>query len=537
MHPTVADVLALDVVARGRPEVLAGAAGLDARVRWVHVAEISDIARLLSGGELILTTGIALPAHGPGLRRYVEELADVAVCGVVVELGRKFRELPDPLVAAAERRGLPLVALRRQIPFVQVTEAVHALIVDAQLAELRASERMHQVFTELSVEGAEPGAVVAAVAEMTGLPVVLENLAHQVLVVDPAGGDVTGLLADWEMRSRLSRPAGRTGYVERTGWLVTVAGARGEDWGRLVAVTAEPPTGRQVMVLERGASTLAVNQLARRDRETLERQTHRSLLTRLLDHDYASVADVDVRARALGVPLEGRALVGVVVRLRGPQGPDSIEGQALLRGDSEVVADAVRAARLKGLVGALPGGDIGVLVSLTGADRVPGALQRLAGAVHTAAASAGDGREPLVAVGSPVQAVGDARRSLREAEQVAAAGVQPRDGRRYVELPDVRVRGLLHLLRDDVRVQTFVERELGGLLDHPDLVAALSTYLARGRNVSAAAEASYLSRPAFYERLRRIERLLGVDLDDVEVCLSLHVALLALRAMRGEPAG
>lgn len=61
MLPTIADVLALDTVRRGNPRVVAGADRLDTRVRWVHVGEVTDIAQLLRGGELVLTTGIALP--------------------------------------------------------------------------------------------------------------------------------------------------------------------------------------------------------------------------------------------------------------------------------------------------------------------------------------------------------------------------------------------------------------------------------------------------------------------------------------------
>ena len=64
------------------------------------------------------------------------------------------------------------------------------------------------------------------------------------------------------------------------------------------------------------------------------------------------------------------------------------------------------------------------------------------------------------------------------------------------------------------------------------LLGVLRIYLECGRNKSAAAEHSHLSRPAFYERLARIRRVLGVDLDSVRVCLSLHVALLALDALR-----
>ncbi|MFI5100363.1 MAG: PucR family transcriptional regulator, partial [Actinomycetes bacterium] len=143
---------------------------------------------------------------------------------------------------------------------------------------------------------------------------------------------------------------------------------------------------------------------------------------------------------------------------------------------------------------------------------------------------------PVMAVGSDVGAVRDVRRSFLEAAHVAdAAATQP--GRPFHRLEDVRLRGLLHLLRDDARLQTFVEREVGPLLAYDaqhrtTLVELLGTYLDHGRNKSAAADAAHLSRPAFYERLHRIERVLGVDLDSVDSCLSLQVALLARSAMR-----
>jgi purine catabolism regulator len=136
-----------------------------------------------------------------------------------------------------------------------------------------------------------------------------------------------------------------------------------------------------------------------------------------------------------------------------------------------------------------------------------------------------------------VESIRDVRRSFLEAEQVADVAVRQPDGRPYYRLPDLRLRGLLHLLRDDARLQTFAERELGALLTHDaqrggDLARILRIYLDAGRNKAVAAQKAHLSRPAFYDRLRRLERILDTDLDDVESCLSLHVALLALESFR-----
>src|ERR1700684_4331689 len=73
---TLREILSLDVVRRGEPVVVTGADRLDVPVRWVHAVEVTDdVARLLRGGELVLSTGIALPESDEALASYVAELA------------------------------------------------------------------------------------------------------------------------------------------------------------------------------------------------------------------------------------------------------------------------------------------------------------------------------------------------------------------------------------------------------------------------------------------------------------------------------
>ena len=157
MGLTVAEVLGLEAVRRGEPRVLAAAERLDTPVRWVHVIELPDAARLLRGGELVLSTGIALPDEDDLLEQYVAGLAGVGVSALAVELGRKYTGgLPGSLVRAARDRALPLIVFQREVPFIGITEAAHGRIIDDQLDQLRAAARLHEVFTDLAVAGAGP---------------------------------------------------------------------------------------------------------------------------------------------------------------------------------------------------------------------------------------------------------------------------------------------------------------------------------------------------------------------------------------------
>ena len=422
MPLTLRQVLDLDVVRRGSPHVVAGAGRLDVPVRWVHALELTDVGRLLRGGELVLSTGIALPESPSGLADYVASLAQVGVAGLAVELGRRYTgALPPALVAAAAARGMPLVELRREVAFIEITEAVHARIIDE-------------------------------------------------------------------------------------------------------------------LLLSRAAATLALGHLLTSQAESLERQAHRTLISALIEgFGFAGAADADdgeaaARARAMGVEVTGRDLVAVVVRLADPvaAGGQATVPRAAVLDAAEEMAGACRADGVPALVGALDDVRAGALLSLP-----PGADDDKP--LHALAARLGPG--PVIGASRPAGSLREVRDAFREAREVAdlTAGSAADTARRaYYRLPDLRLRGLLHLLREDARLSSFTERELGPLLSYDaehgtTLVTDLAAFLEAGGNKALAASRAHLARPTFYQRLRLIERVLGVSLADPESRASLHVALLAHR--------
>jgi PucR family transcriptional regulator, purine catabolism regulatory protein len=526
---TLAEVLALDVCRRGHPRVVAGASRLDTQVRWVHSVELTDVARLLRGGELVLSTGIALPDDDRQLAAYVGELTGAGIAGLAVELGRRYAQaLPAALVSAATKAELPLIAFEREVPFVEITEAVHARIIDTQLEDLRASERLHEVFTELSVAGASPDEIVRQAATLAGRPVILADLAHRVLAYEPVGADPARLLAGFAARSRAVQVRGRTVYDQASGWLVTPVGARGEDWGRVILVCGEPPAVIDTTLIERTATTLALGRLLTRHAESVERQAHRTLISAIIAQAHADPAEAAMRARALGVPVDGRRLIAIVLRLGRPGGVPGISAHTRVLEAADVVAAACRAGQVPALVGTLDDVQAGALLSLPPAASSDQVLTDVA----TRVLDRLGGGHWVLGVGAAAESIREVRRSFLEAGQVAevAADHPGPDRPLFYRLPDLHLRGLLHLLRDDPRLQTFVDRELGALLASPELVAVLDTYLRAGGNKAEAAKTSHLARPTFYERLRRIERILGISLDSAETRASLHVALLAHQA-------
>ncbi|MFJ8941954.1 PucR family transcriptional regulator [Streptomyces sp. NPDC102395] len=503
---TVRQVLSLERVSAGEPEVVAGSAQLDRPVRWVHVAEAADVGVMLSGGEMVLTTGVLLAGDEDAQADYVRSLHRAEAAAVVLGLGRAFPATPDAMRRAAERCGLPMIVLHRPFPFAELTEEVQSRLVRSKFAAVSLSEAVRTALTGLITAGAPLQSLLDEIAHHTGCPVVVTNLAHRVLATAGERAAVDDVLRDWE---RIARQAGGT---EGDGWIRAELGGRGERWGQIMLCGYRGDTAGGRLLADRAAEALVLHRmLGGATAHTWEEQSAQGLLTDLVS-GVVPARQLLPRARAAGLPVNRRTFVPLVVR---DAGAGRLERLLRLLG-------------LSGLVAELTDDATAVLLSLA-RDQDAEAL-----AAHFAARLRTETGEPrtVVAAASPRTAWDDVPGGLREARHVAdavAGSSAALDLPAVVRLRDVHLRGLVRLLRDDPHVQSFAERELDGLLcaAGEDLLAVLRTYLATGRNKSRTAQLHHVSRPALYRRLEAIESRLGVDLDDFEQAASVHIALLA----------
>jgi purine catabolism regulator len=486
---TVADVLAEPVVQAGAPAVIVGGDALDAAVRWVHVSDSAGVARLLDGGELLLSTGAGWPTGAEELRAFALGLDRAGVAGIVVELGSGQARIPDAVVEVCAERGLALIALTSEIKFVALTEAVHRALIAAQTMALRERQHLHELFTALSLRGAPADVVVAETARALGAPVVLENLAREVI-------------AHETLRMPVAEALGKLRSADR----VPVQ-ARGVRWGTLLALPGPAHPAGRLTVLEQGATALAFGCLADGDDSEWSLLAQRGLIDDLLGARFASPDDIEARLATSGFLFPGRQCHGIVARGTEP-------GRQL----------AFRAAQLGvAAVTARVGDDDVALLSLPASAPLTDALaERIAGPART------------IFVGPPAEDVLGLLASLRAARDLAASD-RSESGPRVRRVDDRPLERFVASLRDDQRLLAHSERMLAPVVAYDrdrrgDLLDVLSALVTHPGNRSAAAAASHLSRSVFYQRLTLIGDLLDADLDDGETLAALHLALLARRS-------
>ncbi len=527
---SVAAALALPVLRRALPEVLAGAENLDRTVRWVHVVDVPDPTELLRGGELVLSTGLGPGEEPAGQRHFIRSLSEQSAAGLLIEIGYTYKQrLPSALIAEAKTRALPLIATRRPTRFVDMTEAIHGALVDRRLALLHRTQEASDRLTALVLERRGFAELLGELARTLQNPVALENIAGQLIAFAPYEASEEDLL-EAHLEYRRSRdPAALSG----PGWLATGVSSRGRPWGQLTVLELDSPLYEDDRaVLERGAQAVALQLLREHHDEQLRARARGSFLVDLM-HARVGEADAARRAAALEfAPRHGRLLAGAF-------GWRSDRWVELAETAEEAWATLVPGVR------AGAGGDRGVLLGLHGSTLLlvsalgpgePGAeaLSALAEDLRAPLRRRGitEADAALAFAGTDPTWTGVGRRLERAAGAVAAARATAptlwRDARQRT-LAD-----LLYEMRSSPELLTFARDQLGPLFEERDgrsreLLRTLEIYLASSGRKADTARGLHLTRQSLYMRLERLEQLLGVDLADPDVMLSLHLAVRALR--------
>nr|WSX52587.1 PucR family transcriptional regulator [Streptomyces sp. NBC_00974] len=528
---TVQRALELPGLRSGLPEVVACADRLGRNVRWVHAGEVPNIASLLKGGELLLTTGLGLGTRPAEQRAFVRRLADRGIAALVVELGPRFPRLPATLVETARAAGLPLVQLHREVPFVTVTEEVHTEIVNGHYALLQRAEEVHRRCTEALLGGGGIPQVLHILADFTANPVFLETPDGQLLyAAGPTAGEAAAdPLQVWEglRGQRTAEPSGNSVVVDVPGG----GHGTGSVRARLVLLgVSSPLLPVHRMAAERTAGVLAVVLMQARQEDELAARGRGDFLTDLAE-GRISAEDAPAQARVLGFKPGAGPLLPVVMRLSselGPSGNWSVLARAVL--------EELASVGVPVLLGVRPvEGRVPLLVSLRADTERATVADRVAAALRAGVERAGldrAGAPPAVVVGV-CGSWAAASAGLRHAAETATAA-HGLPARPWYDARRLDIDLLLWRLREHPDLAAFVDRAIGPLRVHdtvsrPPLLPTLETYLAHAGRKAETARELHLNRQTLYNRLARISELLGADLDDPETVLSLSLALRARR--------
>ncbi|MEH7380712.1 PucR family transcriptional regulator ligand-binding domain-containing protein [Bacillus sp. JJ1533] len=129
-------------------KVIAGKEGLGRQVKWVHVVEVTNIRNLLNGNELILSTGVAWRDNQEKLISVIEQLIDSHAAGICIELGIYTSSIPPEIIDIANKSQFPIILFLKEVPFVEITQDIHGLLINRQYQMITNLENYSQALNK-----------------------------------------------------------------------------------------------------------------------------------------------------------------------------------------------------------------------------------------------------------------------------------------------------------------------------------------------------------------------------------------------------
>jgi PucR family transcriptional regulator, purine catabolism regulatory protein len=521
--------------------LLAGERSLHLPVRWVHISELLDPTPWLSGGELLLTTGMQLDTPAQQ-REFLARLADHHLAGLGFGTGFKHATVPGPLLEVANEREFPVFEVPYEVPFIAVTEAAFTQLVNEQYAVLRralgAQERLERIV--LSERGLD--ALVGALSTLIGAAVVVFDSRGEPLQQHEFRRAVAPEVLETlrsEVRERARRREARAFMPSLTegdqGLALPVAsdgaprpgsggsGRAPEAW-LVVIKDAGPLSDFDRLTLHQAVTIVALELL----RSRVAGDTERRLAGDVLDAIVSGELTGSELTRRLGPFGLGERVAAIVLGMAGEgrtASPPSVEG-ALWNALREEASPALVASAGPLACALVPGGADEELFAL--GERVQAAAE---GELHD---------RVRVGIGRAVPAV-DARRSFHEArcaQEALAFGVAGSEGNgsaperpKVATYKDLGSFQLLLSLQDDEALRLFCDSILGPIeaSEGPyggELMRSLEAFIEENGQWERAARRLYCHRHTLRYRIRRVEELTGRNLgsarDRIEFWLALR---------------
>ncbi len=501
-----------------------GAEGLERTVRWVHVVDQPDMASWLRDGTFVLTTGIGWSQDASAHLAAVAQLADAGAAGLLIAVGRFLPSIPEEVVDEAERRGMPLVEAPFSLPFIDITDQVHRLLVGEQYKILEQADSIHRALTAAALEAGDLGQIAARLAVLLGCDLAIYGFDYRggaTLPIASIGDVPRGPAPSRAVRRALER---REPLLNRVGdrQALYIPARSGENQDALLALFAREhefgPLERTVA--EHASSVIALHLAHQRELVEVERRVNASFVDALVSGAFRATDPAALeRARLRGIDPDGKFRV-VIARV-GPSPALSTRREFELRHALLTAVETNLAA-----------------ISL------PAATTFSLNRVLVLWSSGVNDRENLVAlrtgvvsqIGFPVDLVASSQvAGLQRVQQAAWEADRLMDaahGTSEVLFYEDRV--LLRLIGqtdpDTLReLRSAVIERLLRLRNGAELIATLETLIACGYSQREAAEKLHVHRNTMQKRCARIEEVLGRALGDPETQTLIYLSLAASR--------
>ena len=316
-------------------KLIAGHSGLDKKVSWAHILELTECRGYVNGDELILTTGAGWKNEKDSLV-FIRNLIAKNVAALCIQLGSKFNsfrtvsDIPQEMLDEANQSEMPLIVFPEEhdCRYVDLVRNLHSMILNKSYKTLMEKDNFMQELYQLLLRPHSIKDILLFVHEYINADVAFIPLHGKATFIPPNDRErLKEFIVNLKTGSPDSTETLRQGNLDMAYRKVH---ACNRELGCLALFSSERSLGSfDYLVLEKCSTTIAQEYLGKLFAEEKERQKKEQWVTRWLSGrlDYRQVEQHLLEAEFLEKP---NGCVACLVDKKTPLNLDPVDNDSLL---------------------------------------------------------------------------------------------------------------------------------------------------------------------------------------------------------------
>jgi purine catabolism regulator len=542
---------ALEVASLKKAKVVGGHQGLKNVIRFVNVMEVPEVTRWLRGGELLITTGFPIKDDADIRYRVIDDLIEKKVAALCIKPGPYLKKVPEDMIDRADRVGLPLIELDPEVPYIDIIVPIFEILLNNQLYCLKRNEQIHNRLLEVLLSGNGFSSICQVLVEIVDNPVIITDKADTIISFAVPSIAKYDLKSDWHKNilEALYNSNKNISSLNPHHWhrielqidnlayniVVVPIKANGDINGNLVIIESCSRLDEIGLIAVERASTIVALQFAK-EKAVLETeyQIRGELLEDIISGNFKSEKEIIRRAGYLDFNVNTNSTVFVVTIDHsdvGFAGQGKRNEKTIQKIKSKILQEVHSVFR------DYPGGAmlLGKSESITGlvrqaSDAEASLLHRKLTEIANKIMIKFPKIKFSIGLGSVFNGVSNTKQSFEEAIAAARIGCILKGPSKISSFGDLGPYRFLYKLKDSAGMTDYYSEFLGKIIEYDkkhntELTATLDCYFKNDCSLSQTAKSLYIHKNSVIYRLKKIEELTGLSVNNSDECFNLHLCL------------
>lgn len=553
---SVKEALSLDTV--NRLDVVGGANGLDRIIKLVNVIEVPDIMDWLIDGEFLLTTGYSFREYPELMETLIPKMHQAKSAALGIKTKRYLDEIPLKVIESANKHNIPLLEVPYDLSFSEIIAPVLGVVFSKQNKILQKLEQAHKKLMDLALNGSPLEELCKETGKLIGNPVAIVDREGALIVNENCPDQYKFELFFSEGSVEIKAEKLRFGNIKEVKYSLEYASdhdkpltikairipiiAAKYEYGYMVAIINNPIYEPDILTMERAATIAALEFTKRKAIFEIEKSYYNDFLEILLTSDFDNTVEVINRGRNFNLDLEKPAAV-ILINDNNRSHIEEISDYDKMnapRTKEDFLKGINSFLTLQGtgnLIAGIKGNNIVVVTGVEG-NGAPSSLKEIVFKLNShLEKTIGYDMQINVGVGRAYSDIRMIRRSFEEARE--ALKISQLSEKSQVTFFDNL--GFYKILSEKNReeLERFVSDLLQPVFDYDqkkkgDLIKTLETYYETNRNLKLTSTKLFTHYNTVLYRIKKIEDLAGIKLDNPESALNLEIAVNILKLFRNK---